>query len=116
MTRVWSPSHPKEVEFGPYYVKLWFLFLGFESYQAFLFNLKSGHRYGILARVWSPSDPEEVDAASSKATQGHLLHVEQAEYGLDETDGQNNQVPLTSEEVGWENEPLQSGSFDFDWF
>jgi len=54
-----------------------------------LFHLrlfKSGHRYGIVARVWCPSHPEEIDAAGSKATQSHLLHVKQAEHGLDKTE------------------------------
>jgi len=51
-----------------------------------MFNLRSGHRYGIVTRIRSPSHPEEVEAASTEATQGHLLHVEQAEYGLDKAE------------------------------
>jgi len=51
----------------------------------FLFNL-SGHRNGIVARVRSPPHPEEVDAAGTKTTQSHLLHVEQAEHRLYKTE------------------------------
>lgn len=39
-----------------------------------------------MARVWSPPHPEEIDAAGTEPTQGHLLHVEQAEDGLDKAE------------------------------
>ena len=39
-----------------------------------------------MAGVWSPPHPEEIDAAGTKATQGHLLHVEQAKDGLDKAE------------------------------
>ena len=39
-----------------------------------------------MARVWSPPHPEEIDAAGTEPTQGHLLHVEQTEHGLDKAE------------------------------
>ena len=39
-----------------------------------------------MARVWSPSHPEEIDTAGTEPTQGHLLHVEQAENSLNKAE------------------------------
>ena len=60
-----------------------------------LFHLRSRHRYGILSGVGSPPDQEEVEAAGAEPTQGHLLHVEQAQDCLDQAEEEDIDIDLS---------------------
>ena len=74
-----------------------------------LFHLRSPHRYGILSRVGSPPHQEEVEAAGAEPTQGHLLHVEQAQDRLDQAEEEDIDVDFDIFQT-WTRQRIRRGA------